>query len=215
MLDDNVYVEGYKVISPDWTCSVAGNIKRYKVGEISEQDGPLKLCEKGIHFCRHLSDCFRYYEPSSENHLCKVMALGKVIDGKHKSCTDKLLVIEEISIGELLKNVAFCIGICGARGSNIRYVKTQTPEICFTAVRRDGLALKYAEIQTPEICLTAVRQNGMALKYVNVQTPEICLAAVQQNGMALKYVNVQTPELCLVAVQQNGWALRYVKNQTP
>lgn len=59
------------------------------------------------------------------------------------------------------------------------------------AVQMDGSALKNIrqELQTPEICLTAVKQNGMALKYVKEQTIEICLAAaVKKNSYALRYV---------------------------
>ncbi len=44
-------------------------------------------------------------------------------------------------------------------------------EICFEAVKNDGLALMYVptEFKTKELCLQAVSQNGLALQFVPVQ----------------------------------------------
>lgn len=58
------------------------------------------------------------------------------------------------------------------------------------AVNKYGLALRYVRTQTPEICMAAVKKDGYALQFVHTQTPEICLAAVEQDGYALEHVNV-------------------------
>ncbi|PBG25670.1 hypothetical protein BGU81_12720 [Clostridioides difficile] len=106
---------------------------------------------------------------------------------------------------------------------DLRFVKTQTYEMCIEALKRDGLLLKevrwdelsLSEKQIFNLYIIAVRQNGFALMYVKNQTEELCREAVMQNGLALEYVDKQTQEICLETVKENGLALRYVKKQTP
>ena len=56
-------------------------------------------------------------------------------------------------------------------------------------VKEDGQDLRYVKEQTPEICFAAVNKNGCALQYVREQTPEICFAAVEADEGALQYVD--------------------------
>jgi hypothetical protein len=72
----------------------------------------------------------------------------------------------------------------------IKFIKTQTPEMCLIAVMHDGLLLEHVIIQTEEICLAALKQNPDAFKFVRIQTPIICIAAVQGDGMNLFHVNL-------------------------
>ena len=95
-------MKGYKAFNPDWTCRG----KQYAVGEIATQGGKLVMCENGIHFCKELADCFRYYNMNPENKLAEVEVLGRVLRSNNdyndsKCCTDKLKVIRELSIAEL------------------------------------------------------------------------------------------------------------------
>jgi hypothetical protein len=129
----------------------------------------------------------------------KIKAQDIIISKPKKWCEDTNFVLE----------------VAKQDGYVLKYVKEQTPEICFEAVKQDGLALKFVKNQTPEICFEAVKNKGFALIFIKEQTTEICLEAVKQNGLALQYVKNETPEICLEAVKQNGLALQYVKNQTP
>ena len=47
-----MYVKGYKVFNPDWTCRGF----QYKVGKIYEEDVKPILCERGFHFCEKAVD---------------------------------------------------------------------------------------------------------------------------------------------------------------
>jgi len=49
----------------------------------------------------------------------------------------------------------------------VKYVKTQTPEICMAAVKKHGCALKYVKTQTPKLCMAAVKRNSLAFRLVN------------------------------------------------
>ena len=204
-------VKGYKVFKPDWTCRE----KQYKVGETATQDGKLELCENGIHFCTKIEDCFRYYDVDPKYKMAEVEAIGDIMYsyGDSKCCTNKLRIVREISIQELLDNEKSFLKIFHIRENALRYVNSQ--KICLAAVKQNRWALKYVKEQTPDICLEAVKQNGRLLYYVKEQTPEICLEAVKENGEALEFVKDQTPEICLEAVKQDGWALYWVKEQIP
>jgi hypothetical protein len=72
--------------------------------------------------------------------------------------------------------------------SDLKYI-TQTKEICFEYLTKDGLNLKHVTNQTEEICLAAVNQNGLALKYVRDQTLMLCFTAVTNNPDAAKYIH--------------------------
>ena len=107
-----------------------------------------------------------------------------------------------------------CLSAVKKNGIALRYVKEQTPEICLAAVKQEGIALLYIKEQTPEICLAAAQKNDYVFQYIKEQTREICLELLQKDGCLLKYVRKQTPELCMVAVRQNSQALQYVKEPT-
>ena len=187
MSETNV-VKGYKMFNWDWTCKE----KQYKVGETVTQDGELKLCRNGIHFCTKMEDCFRYYPVNPEFKMAEVEAIGDVLysDEDSKCCTNRLRVVREISIQELLDDEEICLRIVKVNGWALIFVKNQTPEICLEAVKQDGRTLEYVEDQTPEICLEAVKQDEEALIYVKDQTPEICRAAIAKNPYTKIFIHI-------------------------
>ena len=199
MLKTNV-VKGYKVIEQDWTCKG----KQYNLGKVAYVRKAISLCQYGIHFCTKMEDCFRYYPVDPKYKMAEVEVIGDVLYSNEdsKCCTNKLRIVREISIQELLDNEESCLQIIKQDGWALQYVKKQTPEICLEAVKQNGFALEYVENQTSEICLEAVKTSGYALAYVKNQTPEICLEAVRQDGDALYYVEKQTPEICRAAIAQ-------------
>ena len=104
-------IKGYKVFNPDWTCRGF----QYKSGETYSEDVDLKLCEKGFHFCEKLSDCFSYYSFNPENKVAEVVAIGKVVLGNNKCCTDKIKIGKELTWSKVLEMVnegKGCTGLC-------------------------------------------------------------------------------------------------------
>lgn len=89
-------VKGYKVFRPDWTCRPNGSFKQYGCPGVFEDDVAIKVCDKGMHFCRKLADCFTYQPFDSEYHVCEVIALGDVEEDNDKCCTNKLEVVREL-----------------------------------------------------------------------------------------------------------------------
>jgi hypothetical protein len=96
--------KGYKAFNSDMTCRGF----QYEVGKTYTHDGELKMCKRGFHFCKRLTDCFRYYDFHTEGgghpRICEVEALGKVLDGDDgKLVTDRIRIVRELSWGEVLE----------------------------------------------------------------------------------------------------------------
>jgi hypothetical protein len=91
---------GYKAFDSKFMCQGI----QYEVGKTYQFDGNIKLCKAGFHFCENIPDCFTYY-PENDARFARVEALGTVIksDVDSKCVTDKIRIIEEISIDEAIK----------------------------------------------------------------------------------------------------------------
>ena len=112
-----MYVKGYKVFNPDWTCRGF----QYKIGEIYKEDIKPILCERGFHFCEKAADCFSYYSFDPENKVAEVIALGEILSDGKKSCTNKIQIVREIPWQELLEIVntgKSCTGFCNSGDYN-------------------------------------------------------------------------------------------------
>lgn len=100
------YVTGYKVFSPDWTCvPTSNNKKQYSCPGIFDEDVTPSVGNKGMHFCKELSDCIRYHSFNLSNKIAKVIALGEIDEDGDVCCTNKLQIVEEISWEDVLKMV--------------------------------------------------------------------------------------------------------------
>ncbi len=100
-MENNKIVKGYKVFNPDWTCRG----KQYTCPGEFEEEGNLKICGHGMHFCKKAVDCFYYYSFNSKNKVAEVIAYGNVIENGNKCCTNKLKIVREIPWTELLELV--------------------------------------------------------------------------------------------------------------
>ena len=111
------YVKGFKVFSPDWTCSPMGNKKQYTCpGKFEEDVTPIR-CGRGMHFCKRAVDCFKYYSFNPKNKVAEVIAYGDVAEEGDKCCTNKLEIVREIPWSELLEIVNTgkgCTGLCNS-----------------------------------------------------------------------------------------------------
>jgi hypothetical protein len=96
-------MKGYKVFEPDWTCRGF----QYAVGEVFEEDVTPFCCNRGLHFCKELKDCFNYYQFNPENKVAEIEALGDIDtqDDGSKCCTNKIKIVREVSWEEVLKMV--------------------------------------------------------------------------------------------------------------
>ena len=93
-------MKGYKGFDKDFRCRGF----QFKVGETYKIDGEIKICERGFHFCDEPLAVFEYYEPANSR-FALVEATGDIVaDGKHKFCTNELVIIKEITLDELIKS---------------------------------------------------------------------------------------------------------------
>ena len=106
-------VHGYKVFNSDWTCRG----KKYTCPGKFEEEGELKVCGHGMHFCQTAADCFNYYSFNSKHKVAEVIAYGEVLTNCDKSCTDKLEIVREIAWDEVLQIVNTGKNCTGLRNS--------------------------------------------------------------------------------------------------
>ena len=105
-MDKEQYVRGFKVFGPDWICNPRPGIsKQYACPGRFQEDGKIKVCGHGMHFCKKAADCFKYYDFNPEYRVAEVVARGEVKEFGSKCCTNDLEIVREISWQELLEIV--------------------------------------------------------------------------------------------------------------
>ena len=117
----NETVKGFKVFNPDWTCTPGSNFKQYTCPGIFEEDVDVKICNRGMHFCKNLVDCFKYQSFDPENKVAEVIAHGEIDERDNKCCTNKLEIVREIPWSEVLERVnqgKGCTGFCNTGNRN-------------------------------------------------------------------------------------------------
>ena len=110
-------IKGYKVFNPNWTCKG----KRYTCPGTFEESVELSVCERGMHFCENVIDCFNYYSFDPENKVAEVVAYGKLMKGGDNCCTDKLKIVRELTWNEVLEKTNTgkrCTGIGNSGNRN-------------------------------------------------------------------------------------------------
>ena len=94
-------IKGYKGFDKDLKCRGF----QYEVGKDYEQDGPIKCCENGFHFCENPMDVFSYYPPCDGSRYCEVNGSGdndKSIEDSKVACS-KLHISAEIGLNGIIK----------------------------------------------------------------------------------------------------------------
>ena len=92
-------MKGYKGMKFDMTC----RDKQYEVGK-TYYENDIALCEKGLHFCKNLSDVFRYYgigDGQYHNRFFEVEAFGMIYEGLDKCVASGLTIIRELTEAEI------------------------------------------------------------------------------------------------------------------
>lgn len=97
-------IRGYKVFKPDWTCQK----KQYTCPGVFHEDEAV-LCDRGMHFCTCVVDCFNYYPFRPDHHVCEVVGRGMIDYGEYKEdskvCVTDLEIVRELTWAELLELV--------------------------------------------------------------------------------------------------------------
>lgn len=111
-------MKGYKVFNSDWTCRGY----QYEVGKTYEIAESPKCCKVGFHFCEKLADCFNYYLFDPNNKVAKIEAIGEIHfdDTNSKCCTNKIVILKELTWAEVLDMCNTGKGNSGYRNSGNR-----------------------------------------------------------------------------------------------
>ena len=93
-------IRGFKGFDKDLKCRGF----QYEIGKDYEQEGEVKCCERGFHFCEKPFDVFRYYSPT-DSRYCEVEGYGiadKANDDS-KVATSHIHISAEIGLNGLIK----------------------------------------------------------------------------------------------------------------
>ena len=93
-------IRGYKGFDKDLKCRDF----QYEIGKDYEQEGEVKCCARGFHFCENPFDVFRYYSPS-DSRYCEVEGDGNAdkANDDSKVATSHIHISAEIGLNGLIK----------------------------------------------------------------------------------------------------------------
>ena len=93
-------IRGYKGFDKDLKCRGF----QYEIGKDYEQEGEVKCCERGFHFCENPFDVFRYYSPC-DSRYCEVEGDGNADEANDDSkvATSNIHISAEIGLNGLIK----------------------------------------------------------------------------------------------------------------
>ena len=96
---DNI-IRGFKGFDKDLKCRGF----QYEIGKDYEQEGEVKCCERGFHFCENPFDVFIYYSPS-DSRYCEVEGDGNAdkANDDSKVATSNIHISAEIGLNGLIK----------------------------------------------------------------------------------------------------------------
>ena len=96
----NNIIRGFKGFDKDLKCRGF----QYEIGKDYEQEGEVKCCERGFHFCENPFDVFRYYSPS-DSRYCEVEGDGNAdkANDDSKVATSHIHISAEIGLNGLIK----------------------------------------------------------------------------------------------------------------
>ena len=135
---DNI-IHGFKGFDKDLKCRGF----QYEIGKDYEQEGEVKCCERGFHFCENPFDVFRYYSPS-DSRYCEVEGDGKADKANYDSkvATSHIHISAEIGLNALIKaGVKFIldkVNFNDAKSTNTGYQSAATNTGNQTAANNTG-----------------------------------------------------------------------------
>ena len=92
-------IRGFKGFDKDLKCRGF----QYEIGKDYEQEGEVKCCERGFHFCENPFDVFGYYSPS-DSRYCEVEGYGNAdkANDDSKVATSNIHISAEIGLNGLI-----------------------------------------------------------------------------------------------------------------
>lgn len=103
----NEAIQGYKGFDENLKCRGF----QFAIGSTFKQDGKIKACENGFHFCENPLDVFDYYPPANSRY-CYVEGSGELAKDDDKTACSVLKVKAEIGLPGLIK-------------AGVEYIKTR------------------------------------------------------------------------------------------
>ena len=64
----------------------------------------IKICENGFHFCKNIFNTLKFYNNINNNKRFFKIQYDKCIDGKVKSVTNKITILEEVNIFDFIND---------------------------------------------------------------------------------------------------------------
>ena len=89
-------MKGYKGFNQDMTCLDF----QYKEGETYTTSKPVILCQNGFHFCKQLTNCFRFYD-KFDSRFFEIEADGRIVTDGVKSACSRITIGKELSRMEI------------------------------------------------------------------------------------------------------------------
>ena len=132
-------VRGYKGFDKDLKCRGF----QYEIGKDYEQEGIVKCCERGFHFCENPFDVFRYYSPSYSRY-CEVEGDGNSYKANDDSkvATSHIHISAEIGLNGLIKaGVKFIldkVNFKDAKSTNTAFYSAATNTGNYSAATNTG-----------------------------------------------------------------------------
>lgn len=85
-------MKGYKAFDKDLNCRGY----QYEIGKTYTFDGEPIPCKQGFHFCKSITECYKYYPQNADTRICEVEAIGDTVtDDEVKYCTNKITIVRE------------------------------------------------------------------------------------------------------------------------
>ena len=103
----NEAIQGYKGFDENLKCRGF----QFAIGSTFKQDGKIKACENGFHFCENPLDVFDYYPPANSRY-CYVEGSGELAKDDDKTACSVLKIKTEIGLPGLIK-------------AGVEYIKTR------------------------------------------------------------------------------------------
>ena len=122
-------IRGFKGFDKDLKCRGF----QYEIGKDYEQEGEVKCCKRGFHFCENPFDVFRYYSPS-DSRYCEVEGDGNADEANDDSkvATSNIHISAEIGLNGLIKaGVKFIldkVNFNDSKSTNTGYYSAATVE---------------------------------------------------------------------------------------
>jgi hypothetical protein len=97
-------------------------------------------------------------------------------------------------------------------GSNIRYIKNQTPELQMVAVEKEPRYIRHIKNPTPEVQMYAVEDNPSNIFDIENPTPQVQMYVVKKNPFYVHYIQNPTDDVQDYILKNHKKYIFHIKN---